>query len=128
MFQNYCKTLFYSMCFLAMLLRQDSQVLSTGAMELHTLIGHGLIHSPAFALLSQRNTWKLWTGYNLRQSYTSRILVHMEMYKYETRQCSHTSRIRLDLTRTYKLQVTSYQPRPLSFKGIDMIFKGLDHF
>jgi hypothetical protein len=37
------------------------------------------------------------------------------VYKYETRQCSHTSRIHLDLARTYKLQVTSHRPRPISY-------------
>jgi hypothetical protein len=34
----------------------------------------------------------------------------------KTRQCcSHTSRIRLDLARTYKLQITRHRPRPLSY-------------
>jgi hypothetical protein len=83
------KTNFFLVCFITICVfvlhpyhsPVKTRVLSTGTMELHTLIGHGLIHSLAFALLSQRNTWKLWTGYNLKQSCTFRIVMHILINK-----------------------------------------------
>jgi hypothetical protein len=92
-------------------------------MKSHTLVSHGLIHSPVFAQLSQKNSGtethrKLGNSgqagrYNHRHNHVPpQCSAYENANKYAVRKC-----IRLDLARTYKLQVTSHRPRPLLCKA-----------
>jgi hypothetical protein len=98
-------------------------VLSTGAMEPHTLVGHGLNIRPGICPVVYNKHVKTldWLVGTITDNYTSRMLLLIEMRmntQCETRQCSHTSRIRLDLAGIYKLQVTSHRTRPLSYTSL----------